>query len=68
MIDTDKLKQLRLEKGLSQKEVAKYADISRAYYTMIENGDRTPSMRVMQNIVKLFGPEAKDIFFNDEVA
>lgn len=63
-----KLKQLRKEKGLTHKETAKILAISRSMYTMIENGTRKPSLKVMQKMVDYFGEEAKDIFFNNQVA
>lgn len=63
-----KLKRLRKNKNLTQKEVAKLIGISRPMYTSIENGTRNPSLEVMQKIVKLFGDESKDIFFSNEVA
>lgn len=67
-MDIKKLKQLRKKFGLTHKEVAKKLQISRPMYTLIENGKRKPSLRVMQKIVSLFGEEAKDIFFTNEVA
>lgn len=68
MLNTKKLKKMRLERNLTHKEVAIELGISRAMYTLIENGDRNPSIKIMQRIVMLFGDEAKDIFFNNEVA
>ena len=63
-----KLKYLRKQKGLTQKEVAENIGISRPMYTNIENGNRNPSLGIMKKIVKLLGEEAKDIFFDSEVA
>lgn len=39
----DWLKKLRIEKKLTHDEVAVLAGMTRAYYSMIENGVRTPS-------------------------
>ena len=50
-----KLIALRNEKKLSQDSVAKAAGISRAYYTMIENGTKNPSPKVAQKIAQLLG-------------
>ncbi|SFL09509.1 helix-turn-helix transcriptional regulator [Halanaerobium salsuginis] len=63
-----KLKKLRKNNDLTQKDVAELIGISRPMYNMIENGIRNPSLEVMQKIVDLFGEEAKDIFFNNGVA
>lgn len=49
------LKEMRLQKGLTQYEVAKKAKIERSYYTMIELGSRTPSVYVAKKIGKAIG-------------
>jgi putative transcriptional regulator len=49
------LKEMRLQKGLTQYEVAKKAKIERSYYTMIELGNRTPSVYVAKKIGKAIG-------------
>lgn len=49
------LKKNRLEKGFTQEEVAKAAQIGRAYYTMIENGTRKPSVIVSKKIGEKLG-------------
>ncbi len=49
------LKEKRLSKGLSQKEVAEYAGIKREYYCMIESCKRRPSPDVAQKIAYICG-------------
>lgn len=49
------LKDKRTEFGLSQKAVAKLAEITPAYYSYIENGDRRPSVIVAQKIAAVLG-------------
>ena len=68
MIDIDKLKKMRLDRKMFQREVAEELGISRVMYTLIENGKRNPSFGTMQKMVEFFGEEAKDIFFGGEVA
>lgn len=63
-----KLREIRKNKGLTQKKVAEVIGVSRPMYTSIENGTRNPSLRVVQNIIDFFGDEAKEAFFNNEVA
>ncbi|MGF7186061.1 transcriptional regulator with XRE-family HTH domain [Desulfitispora alkaliphila] len=51
------LKKKRISKGMTHDEVAKAANIKRAYYTMIENGNRTPSVSVAKKISSVLGFE-----------
>lgn len=51
------LKNIRNEHELTQNDVAERAGIERAYYTMIENGNRTPSVTVAKAIGKSLGFE-----------
>ncbi|HSH25568.1 MAG TPA: helix-turn-helix transcriptional regulator [Massilibacterium sp.] len=44
------LKELRLQQGFTQNEVAELSEIERAYYTMIEQGNRNPSVSVAKRI------------------
>ncbi|MGY3717015.1 helix-turn-helix transcriptional regulator [Sutcliffiella cohnii] len=44
------LKEIRLAKGLTQLDVATAAKIKRSYYTMIETGNRKPSVEVAKAI------------------
>jgi putative transcriptional regulator len=59
------LKQLRIQKGLTQLELAQKAEIERSYYTMIENGDRNPSVNVAKKIGTVIDIEWT-IFFDTE--
>ena len=45
------IKQLRKEAGLTQKEVARRARTPRAYISQIENGVRSPSERLAEDIL-----------------
>lgn len=46
------LKKIRLQKGMTQQDVAVKAKIERSYYTMIEQGKRNPSVTVAKEIAK----------------
>lgn len=59
------LKELRLEKGLTQYDVANASNIKREYYTMIEIGKRLPSVNVAKSIAEVIGFEWT-IFFDDK--
>ncbi len=45
----------RLSNKLTHGEVAARANIGRAYYTMIENGSRTPSVAVAKRLGDVLG-------------
>lgn len=49
------LKKLRDQRNMTQNEVAKRAGIERAYYTMIEQGYRSPSVKVAKDIGSVLG-------------
>jgi transcriptional regulator with XRE-family HTH domain len=44
------LKNKRINKGLTQNQVAEKCKISRSYYTHIENGTKTPTVSVAKQI------------------
>lgn len=56
---------IRQKKGLTQEQVARSSKIQRAYYTMIERGDRRPSTDVAQKIGESLGFDWT-IFFTHE--
>lgn len=49
------VRQLRLEKGLSQEEYAFEAGIHRTYVSDIERGFRNPTATVIEKLAKPFG-------------
>lgn len=59
------LKKIRNEKGLTQQDVADSGGFARTYYTMVEQGKRTPSVDVAKSIARVLGFEWT-IFFEDE--
>lgn len=44
------LEDIRLEKKFSHNDISDLVGISRSFYTLIENGNRTPSMGVAKKI------------------
>ncbi|ATP40728.1 transcriptional regulator [Solibacillus sp. R5-41] len=65
VIPRDWLKKLRREKGLTQQDVADSGNFARTYYTMVEQGKRTPSVDIAKTIAKVLGFHWT-IFFEDE--
>ncbi|MBU5669575.1 helix-turn-helix transcriptional regulator [Peptoniphilus sp. MSJ-1] len=57
-----RLKQLRLEKGMSQSELSKAVGVSPKYISFLENGERTPSLRIAKRIADFFRVQIEDIF------
>lgn len=61
---------LRKKRGWVQKDVVrelkrKYGiEITESYYGMIEQGVRTPQLRIAVAIADLFGKSVEDIFFD----
>ena len=48
------IKKLRLEKKLTQKEFAEKIKVSRSYLSEVENGRKSPSRQVLDDIIKAF--------------
>lgn len=63
-VDRLNLKELRIEKGLTQEEVAKAIGISTSYYGMIEIGRRKSTLKVAKKIANFYEKTIDDIFFN----
>ena len=47
----------RLEKGVSQEELAHHCDLDRSYVSGIERGIRNPTVVVLERIAKVLGVE-----------
>ena len=60
----EKLKELRIKSKLTQKEVADALEITRPYYTMLENSVRKPSLVLGMRIAAFYKVPAEEIFGN----
>ena len=58
------LRKVRTKCGLNKVEMARKLDISRSYYTMLENEDRAISKRLGIKLHEQFGLPLEEIFFN----
>jgi putative transcriptional regulator len=58
-----KLVDCRKGLGLTQEELAKEAEISRAYLVNIEKGKHTPSLQVAQKLSMILGKSVDELFF-----
>ena len=54
LIMNNKLKELRKEKGLSQKEIANFIGVSVSAYSNYEQGIREPSYDILIKIAKFY--------------
>ncbi len=62
----NRVKEFRLEKKLSQEELAKKANLSRYLISMIENGDDVNlTKNTMVSIANVLGKKVTDIFLFD---
>ena len=57
-----KVRELRLEKELSQEAFAHLADIDRTYISSIEKGDRNVSIVVVERIAKALSVKISNLF------
>lgn len=57
-----KLKNLRMEKGLSQEKLAEYSNMSREHISCIERGKNLPTVETLYNLANYFEIDIKDFF------
>lgn len=62
-----KLKELRIKKGYTAKDMAEKLNISRAFYSQIENNKRTLSYKMAVNISKILKTKPDDIFYKEYI-
>ena len=56
-----KLKRLRLQRGLTQAELAKRSKLHRIYVAQIEGETKTPSLRALERIAKALRVKLTDL-------
>jgi transcriptional regulator with XRE-family HTH domain len=61
----EKLKQLRIKNGLTQKDLADRCDLTKGFISQVENDLASPSIATLMDILESLGVSAKD-FFNDQ--
>lgn len=57
-----KLKQLRLDRGISQEKLAEFVNMSREHISCIERGKNMPTIETLYNFSKFFEIDIKDFF------
>lgn len=59
----ERMHALRLERGLTQKQVAQAVGITQSAYAMIEGGRRYPRKSVAKRLADFFGVTVDELFF-----
>jgi transcriptional regulator with XRE-family HTH domain len=68
MYVNEKVKQLRLQKGLTLEKLASLAKITKGYLSKIENSDQSPPVSTLQTIAVALGVEVGDILEAESAA
>ncbi|MCF6464843.1 helix-turn-helix transcriptional regulator [Clostridium sp. Cult2] len=58
----NRLREIRISKGLSQEELAETLEVSRQTISSLENGRYNPSILLAFKIARFFGMSIEDIF------
>ncbi|NTU46340.1 helix-turn-helix transcriptional regulator [Candidatus Roizmanbacteria bacterium] len=57
----DKFREIRLEKGLKQSDVAEKAGLNANYYAKVERGEAIPSVITLKKILEALGVKSSDV-------
>ncbi|MFY4675113.1 transcriptional regulator [Bacillus thuringiensis serovar vazensis] len=60
------VKRIRLEKGMTQGELAKITNVSRQTIGLIEKGEYNPSLKLCIEICKSLGVTLNDLFWEGD--
>lgn len=67
MKEENRMKEIRMKKGISASELARKIELSERYVRFIENGDKTPSLKTAQKIAEVLEETVDSIFLNKNV-
>lgn len=57
-----KIKELRMERGLTQEELADRAELSKGFISQVENNLTSPPIATLTDILQCLGTDLKDFF------
>ena len=60
-----KIKELRMQKGLTQEELADRSELSKGFISQLERDLTSPSIQTLMDILQCLGTDLKE-FFNEE--
>ena len=63
----EKIKQMRLQKGLTQEELADRCELTKGYISQLENNLNSPSIATLTDILSALGSNLAE-FFREETA
>ena len=58
----ERLKKIRLEKGMSQGDIAKKLGVHRSYISGIERGIRNPTVKNVEKLADALGVDVSELF------
>lgn len=58
----EKVKQIRIQYGLTQEELASRCELSKGFISMLENDLTSPSISTMQDLLEVFGMNLTEFF------
>lgn len=61
-----KIKELRLENGLTQEELANRCELTKGFISQIENNLTSPSISTLTDILEVLGTTLGDFFYEDQ--
>ena len=64
MKEENRMKEIRMKKGISASELARKIELSERYVRFIENGDKTPSLKTARKIAEVLEETVDSIFLN----
>lgn len=64
MISIGKLREYRIQAGLTQLELANMIEVTPRYIAFLEAGDRKPSLETAEKIANVFKTTVDDIFLS----
>ena len=64
----DRLRNIRFSKGLSQEEVALRAEITTAYYGLVERNRKNPTVKILDKICQALGITLIEVFSQNQTS
>ena len=61
----DKIRRLRVEKQLTQEELANRCELSKGFISQLENDLTSPSIATLMDILEILGTNLKEFFSED---
>ena len=61
----EKIKRMRIEKGLTQEELANRCELSKGFISQLENDLTSPSIATLIDILEILGTNLKEFFSDD---